>query len=149
METIRKYPAIYNKECQDFRNKLMKENCWQQVAAKLNFNKEDVPSIKTRYQSLRTKFSKYILGLKAASGSGADDVTIKASFESMRWLLNHITHRTTCSNTAAANNNNSASASTSAANASATAANNHTTEVSIESGAEDDSEVCSSFIINQ
>ena len=56
---------------------------------------------KTRYNSIRTNFSKYIRKLREASRSGAgrnDLPEIKGEYEHLRWLLNHIKHRQGTSN---------------------------------------------------
>jgi hypothetical protein len=52
----------------------------------------DVAKANTRYSTIRTKFSKYLLKLKLRSGSGATAV-LEPQFEHLRWLVCHIDQR--------------------------------------------------------
>jgi len=47
---------------------------------------------KTRYNTIRTRLTKYLGKLKSHHGSVAAG-TAKPSFESLRWLYPHIEHR--------------------------------------------------------
>ena len=42
--------------------------------------------MKTRYNAIRTDFSRYLKRLKGKSGSGISDVIIGAKYEHLRWL---------------------------------------------------------------
>ena len=61
MDEIRKYGAMYDKSCHEYKDQRVKRNCWQAVA---NTLKIDVASAQQRYSNIRTNFSKYIKSLK-------------------------------------------------------------------------------------
>lgn len=87
MDTIRCYPAIYDKGSVDFRDKNKKANAWKAVSEKCSC---EVASAQTRYRTIRTKLGKYLAKLKLPSGSGHQGGVLKPEFESLRWLVSHI-----------------------------------------------------------
>ena len=95
MDEIRKYRAIYDKSCVEYKDQRVKRNAWQAVANTLRI---DLSCAQQRYNNIRTNFSKYIKSLKGKSGSGRDDLVIRADYEYLRWLCSHIKHRQTRTN---------------------------------------------------
>ena len=98
MNCVQNYPVLYDKGSADYKIPLRKKNAWKEIAAKLGIDQTEA---KTRYNSIRTNFSKYIRKLRDASRSGAgrnDLPEIKGEYEHLRWLLNHIKHRQGTSN---------------------------------------------------
>ena len=90
LDTIRNYRATYDKSCRDYKDLLAKQNAWQAVTSKLGVV---VASARQKYNNIRTKFSKYIKSLHEKSGCGRDDVRIRPDLKYIRWLINHIKHR--------------------------------------------------------
>ena len=68
MNCVQNYPVLYDKGSADYKIPLRKKNAWKEIAAKLGI---DQTAAKTRYNSIRTNFSKYIRKLREASRSGA------------------------------------------------------------------------------
>ena len=97
MSCVRTYPAVYNKSCRDYKIPLKKKNAWKEIGLALNI---DWAEAQTRYNSIRTNFSKYIKRQRSIrSGSGIGDVPeIKPEYEHLRWLLTHIQHRRSTTN---------------------------------------------------
>ena len=95
MEIVRNYPAIYDRSSKDFKDVSKKANCWKRVAEQCN---EPVAKVKTRYNSIRTDFSRYLKKTKGKSGSGASDVEIDAKYEHLRWLKTFIVTRPSSGN---------------------------------------------------
>lgn len=97
MSCVRKYPAVYDKSCRDYKIPLKKKNAWKAIGLELSI---DWAEAQTRYNSIRTNFSKYIKRQRSIrSGSGIGDVPeIKPEYEHLRWLLTHIQHRRSTTN---------------------------------------------------
>ena len=95
MNTIRKYPAIYDKSCPEYKNQRVKSNAWLAVSKSLGM---DVSLVQKRYNTIRSNFSKYLKDLKGKSGCGRGDIEIRPDLEYLRWLITHIKHRQTSSN---------------------------------------------------
>ena len=68
MNCVQNFPALYDKSSVDYKILLRKKNAWREIAAKLGIYEN---STTTRYNSIRTNFSKYIRKQKAGSRSGA------------------------------------------------------------------------------
>ena len=96
MDTVREYRCLYDKGVKDFKDKRVKANAWKEIATKLEV---EVKDIMDRYSSIRTVFGRYLKKLKPPSGSGRDSVEIKPEFEYLKWLICHIEHGKTISNT--------------------------------------------------
>ena len=94
METIRKYPAIYEKSTNDYHDNRKKKNAWNAVEKLLG---TEPGAAQKRYSTIRTRFSKYLKDLKLPSGSG-NEIVLKPQFEGLRWLISHIRPRPTKSN---------------------------------------------------
>ena len=95
MNTIRKYPAIYDKSCSDYKNQRVKSNAWLAVSKSLGM---DVLLVQKQYNTIRSNFSRYLKDLKGKSGCGRGDIEIRPDLEYLRWLITHIKHRQTSSN---------------------------------------------------
>eukprot|EP00112_Aurelia_sp_Birch-Aquarium-sp1_P002537 Seg128.12 transcript_id=Seg128.12/GoldUCD/mRNA.D3Y31 product="hypothetical protein" protein_id=Seg128.12/GoldUCD/D3Y31 len=87
MSCVHKYPAVYDKSCRDYKIPLKKKNAWKAIGLELSI---DWAEAQTRYNSIRTNFSKYIKRQRSIrSGSGIGDVPeIKPENGHLRWLLN-------------------------------------------------------------
>ena len=59
MDCIRKYRCIYNKSSRDFKDKKMKRNAWDEIGSSLGIAPVLVTA-RTRYDNIRTAFSKYL-----------------------------------------------------------------------------------------
>ena len=66
MQIIRDFPTIYNRASKDFKDTNKKANCWRTIAQRLG---EPVDSVKRRYETIRTDFSRYLRKKKGKSGS--------------------------------------------------------------------------------
>lgn len=95
MEIIREFPTIYNRSLNDFKDRNKKSNCWKAIAEKVG---QPVDQIKRRYESIRTRFGKYLKSRKGKSGSGSGDVPIDPKYEHLRWLKNFIVSRASSGN---------------------------------------------------
>ncbi|KAF6041046.1 hypothetical protein EB796_000634 [Bugula neritina] len=89
MEQIRQYPELYDKSNTLFKDKDAKYQAWKNIATALSTTEDFA---KTRYNTIRTRLTKYLGKLKSHHGSVAAG-TAKPSFESLRWLYPHIEHR--------------------------------------------------------
>ena len=68
MDEVQRYPAIYDRFSEAFRNKFTKLNAWKSIAETLKMNAEDA---ERRYTSIRSAFGRYLKKLKSVkSGSG-------------------------------------------------------------------------------
>ena len=67
MNCVQHYPVLYDKGSADYKIPPRKKNSWKEIAAKLAIDQTEA---KTRYNSIRTNFSKYIRKLREASRSG-------------------------------------------------------------------------------
>ena len=94
---IRKYPVLYGKSDKDYGIPLEKKNAWKEIGLELAI---DCGEAQTRYNTVRTTFSKYLKQQKPVrSGSGVADVPeIKPGYEHLRWLLSYIHHRASSTN---------------------------------------------------
>ena len=92
MNYVRNYKVIYDRNSKDFKIPLKKNNAWKEVSLTLGIEADEA---KRKYNTIRTRFSKYIRKLKSIrSGSGRDAVPeIKGEFEHLRWLVTYIKHR--------------------------------------------------------
>ena len=97
MNCVRNYRVIYDNSLKDFKVPSKKNNAWKEISAKLGIELEYA---KRRYNSIRTKFSKYLKRVKSTqSGSERNDLLeIREEFEHLRWLLVHIKHRKSTAN---------------------------------------------------
>lgn len=95
IEKLKQYPVIYDKSSNDYRDTRKRNNAWKEIAQEL---KVEVQTAQKRYNTIRTRLSKYLRDLKPPSGSGIDSIVIKQEFEKLRWLITHINHRSTVSN---------------------------------------------------
>ena len=72
------------------------QNAWKAIAKEV---KIDATEAQARYHASRTRFSHYLKSIRAIrSGSGQRDVELKEEYEHLRWLISHIKHRPTISN---------------------------------------------------
>ena len=92
MNCVCNYKVIYDKNSKDFKIPLKKNNAWKEISLALGI---EVDEAKRGYNTIRTRFSKYIRKLRSVtSGSGRDAVPeIKGEFEHLRWLLTYVKHR--------------------------------------------------------
>ena len=91
METIRQYPAIYDKSSKDIKDKRIKANCWKIVADILNMRAEDA---ERRYKTIRTALTRYLANREGRLGFGLDDVgPMDPKNENLHWLITFIRSR--------------------------------------------------------
>ena len=98
MNHIQNYRVIYDKTCKGYKNRTTKRNAWEEVAKKFSMS---VDECQRRYNTIRTRYSKYLKQHRAArkTGTGRDDVPkIRKEYEYLRWLTVHIKHREGTSN---------------------------------------------------
>ena len=97
MALVREYRCIYDKACKDYKDITCKSNAWKEIAAKcaLAGEQKDPKALQQRYSNIRTTFGRYLGKLKAPSGSGRDEISLKPQWEHLRWLITHIEHRNT------------------------------------------------------
>ena len=95
MQIIRDFPTIYNRASKDFKDTNKKANCWRTIAQRLG---EPVDSVKRRYETIRTDFSRYLRKKKGKSGSGAGNIEMDAKYEHLLWLKTIIISRPTSGN---------------------------------------------------
>lgn len=91
MSCVRKYAAMYDKNCKDCKIPLRKKIVWREIGLELGI---DWAEAQTCSNSIRTNFSKTSRDKDLIrSGSGIGDVPeIRPEFEHLRWLLIHIRH---------------------------------------------------------
>ena len=93
MEEVRKHPSIYDKSSREYRDGRIRSNAWKEIELALGVS---IPgSALKRYSTIRTRFSKYLRDLQLPSGSGTASIILKPEYESLRWLITHITHKKT------------------------------------------------------
>ena len=93
MTAIRKYEGIYNKSCLDYKSPFYKRKAWLAIANELH---SDVTTVHTRYNNIRTSFSRYLKSIRYFRGgldSSSSGIAIKPKYEFLRWLIVHIKHR--------------------------------------------------------
>ncbi|XP_071807943.1 uncharacterized protein [Asterias amurensis] len=93
MTAIRKYEGIYNKSCLDYKSQFYKRKAWLAIANELH---SDVTTVHTRYNNIRTSFSRYLKSIRYFRGgldSSSSGIAIKPKYEFLRWLIVHIKHR--------------------------------------------------------
>ena len=67
VEAVQRYPCIYDKGHDGHKDKNMKALAWQEIADECNTS---VTVAQTKFNSQRTKLSKYLKDLKNKSKSG-------------------------------------------------------------------------------
>ena len=95
MEIIREFPTIYVQSMKDFKDRNKKSNCWKAIAERLD---QPVDQIKSRYESTRTQFGKYLKARIGKSGVGRSEIPTDSRWEHLRWLQNYIVSRTSSGN---------------------------------------------------
>lgn len=95
MEEVRGYQVLYDKNHPDFRDKQTKENCWLMISESLGVS---CTSAKVRYNTIRTKFSKYLNTCRPLNGTSDEELVLKPEYEPMKWLMPHIQHRPALAN---------------------------------------------------
>ena len=97
MNCVQNYNVLYDRTCRDFKILQKKKNMWKEISETLGIT---VKQAKTRYNTIRTNFSKYIKKQRSIrSGSGRDDVPeIKREYKHLRWRLTYIKHRQSTTN---------------------------------------------------
>lgn len=92
MDIIRKYRAIWNRDCWEFRHQNKKADAWQKVADEMAL---DVSDVNRKYETIRSKFSRYLKEIKesAASGSCLDDIVFDNKWSYLKWLAPFIKNR--------------------------------------------------------
>ncbi|XP_018575297.1 transcription factor Adf-1-like [Anoplophora glabripennis] len=97
IDLIKSYPALYNKENSDYKDAIVKENSWKEIAFAMNLT---VLECQTRWTRLRQYYSKERLLNEKETRSGQSGSVRKKwpLFDSMLFLEKHINKRKTFSN---------------------------------------------------
>ncbi|KYQ52422.1 Transcription factor Adf-1 [Trachymyrmex zeteki] len=92
IDCVRGYPHLYNHQDKNFKNNLMKENSWKEIASVM---KMSVSECQVQWTRLRDKFAreKRQMELETRSGSGASCRITFALYETMLFLEKHIKRR--------------------------------------------------------
>ena len=92
---FKKFPSIYNRASKDFKDRNKKANSWKKIAERLH---ETIDSVKRRYETIRTEFSRYLSKMRGRSGSGAGDLGVNPKYEHLLWLKPFIISRQSSGN---------------------------------------------------
>ena len=93
MNEIRKYQLLYDKSLKDFQDNDKRNQAWEEIAITLGAGLRGIDQLKTRYRTIRTKFSKYLRKIDAPPGC-ASTISLKPEYEKLRWLIIYIQKRT-------------------------------------------------------
>lgn len=111
IDCVRGYPHLYNLQDKNFKNNLMRENSWREIASvmkmsgKINWNnecdtsfdglKKVVSDCQAQWTRLREKFAreKRQMEIETRSGSEANRRTTFALYETMLFLEKHVKRR--------------------------------------------------------
>ncbi|KAL1516155.1 hypothetical protein ABEB36_000074 [Hypothenemus hampei] len=96
IEEIRKYPSLYNLEDENYKNFVIKENGWKNVAASLGKNVDDC---KKRWRSVRDTYFRNKKKQKLGTGSSSLDKPIKWALYNQLSFLDKIKHDRRSKNT--------------------------------------------------
>ncbi|KAL1488929.1 hypothetical protein ABEB36_014715 [Hypothenemus hampei] len=89
IEEIRKYPSLYNYEDANYKNFVIKENGWKNVAASLGKNVDDC---KKRWRSVKDNYFRNKKKQKLGTGSSSLDKPIKWALYNQLSFLDKIKH---------------------------------------------------------
>lgn len=91
MAEVQKYECLYNKFCREYRNRELRNACWQKVAEKFGMTPMDAEK---KFRNIRTAYGRFLKKKRTTpcrSGPGQDFVPF--AFENCEWLALHIIHR--------------------------------------------------------
>ena len=74
IETVRKYPSVWNMALKEYKDYRVKENCWKEISQKV---KMPVGRLQKKWKSLRNK---YVRELKAVKKKRVTGTTSNALF---------------------------------------------------------------------
>ena len=86
MEEVQKYPAIYNKFCKDYKNKIIIMNIWKAIGEKFGL---DAAEAEKKYKIVQTAYGRYLKKKKCSIWFW----TCPAEFSNLDWLANQINQR--------------------------------------------------------
>ena len=96
MDCIQQYIVLYDKSKKGYKDQRKIKSAWREFSAKLGISEVEA---QTRYKTIRTKFSKYIKGMRGKSVSGRSELPeLKEEYEYLRWLAVHFKHRENTTN---------------------------------------------------
>ncbi|XP_057296921.1 uncharacterized protein LOC130625792 [Hydractinia symbiolongicarpus] len=97
-EAVRKYPALYDKQDKNFRDKNKKRLAWADVAKELNI--QNVTEVEKAFRNFRSKYGKAKKKWNSLnkSGAGAKEARRPPLLEVLGWLEPYIVERGTSSN---------------------------------------------------
>ena len=83
MEMIREFPTIHNRALNDFKDRIKKANSRKTIA---DFLDDIIDSVKRRYDSIKTDFSRYLRQRREKSSSSSDIAVIDPKYEHLYLL---------------------------------------------------------------
>ncbi|XP_033609830.1 uncharacterized protein LOC111870630 isoform X2 [Cryptotermes secundus] len=95
IEEVRKYPCLWNKGLEEYRNQNMRDNAWDTISGELNTPVED---LKVDWKKLQDSHRQAMLRRKTKSGQGARKMKPWKYEALMSFLLSDLTPRQTESN---------------------------------------------------
>ncbi|CAL1672652.1 unnamed protein product [Lasius platythorax] len=97
IDAVRAYPHLYNHKDPNFKDHLMKENSWKEIALAVNI---PVSDCQIRWVRLRERFGKEKRQseLDSRSGSGVNKRSVFTYYENMSFLNDHIKRRKSYTN---------------------------------------------------
>jgi hypothetical protein len=100
MAEIQKHECLYNKFSREYRNRELRNECWQKVAEKFEMSPM---AAEKKFRNIRTAYGRWLRKRRANPSRNGQDF-IPFAFENCEWLGVHIIHRdstlsneTTCS----------------------------------------------------
>ncbi|CAL1687609.1 unnamed protein product [Lasius platythorax] len=97
IDLVKSYPHIYSKSSSNYKDLLMKENSWKEIAEVMNWTPIECQN---RWLRLRERFSKERreIETESRSGSGVSHRKGFVLYENMKFLNNHVQRRRTFTN---------------------------------------------------
>lgn len=89
MAEMEKHECLYNKYCQDYRNRELKNESWEKVARKFNMSPM---AAEKKFRNIRTAYGRWLRKRRSNPSRNVSDF-VPFSFENCEWLGPHINHK--------------------------------------------------------
>lgn len=89
MAEIQKHECLYNKYSREYRNKDLRNECWQKVGDKFGMCAMDAEK---KFRNIRTAYGRW-LRKKRSNPTRTSEDCVPFAFENCGWLAMHIVHR--------------------------------------------------------
>ena len=89
MAEIQKHECLYNKFSREYRNKELRNDCWQKVAEKFDLTPM---AAEKKFRNIRTAYGRWLRKRRSNPPKNGQDF-IPFAFENCEWLGMHIIHR--------------------------------------------------------